>query len=70
MAALVSVETFVPIDGHPAVFTVQPSSGTLENCANLIPPIDIYYYHGDRLGSANWITDVNGDAISNDLNKE
>lgn len=24
---------------------------------------DIYFYHGDHLGSANWITDANGDAI-------
>ena len=24
---------------------------------------NIYYYHGDHLGSANWITDANGDAV-------
>ena len=24
---------------------------------------EIYFYHGDHLGSANWITDANGDAI-------
>ena len=23
----------------------------------------VYYYHGSHLGSANWITDANGDAI-------
>ena len=26
-------------------------------------PYHIYFYHGDHLGSANWITDSNGDAI-------
>ena len=26
-------------------------------------PYHIYFYHGDHLGSANWITDANGDAI-------
>lgn len=34
------------------------------------PENEVYFYHGDRLGSVNWITDVNVDAISNDLNKE
>lgn len=24
---------------------------------------EVYFYHGDHLGSANWITDIKGDAI-------
>lgn len=27
------------------------------------PEDEIYYYHGDHLGSANWITDAHGDAV-------
>jgi RHS repeat-associated protein len=31
--------------------------------AILCPESDLYFYHGDHLGSASWITDARGDAI-------
>ena len=65
MVVLVSAEIFVPEDGRSVVFAVQPNSGTLEYSANINFLPNFYFYHGDHLGSANWVTDMQGQPIQN-----